>query len=184
MSYKPLLRACLIGLLCTVFSHQTALAHESITVGDYEIVVGWLEEPPIAGQMNALAVMVSDISSGSPLPVQDVSSLEITVSYGGQSKVLILQPLDEDAPGQFVAPILPAVPGEYTILLGGKLGTTEVESVVHPEEVQPEDPLQFPRLESSEQTASSERTDWLTWLAVLLGLAGVGLGASAHRKAR
>ncbi len=184
MKKRSILHACIIALLFLLFSHQTAFAHEHITIGDYEIVIGWMDEPPIAGQKNAVTLTVSDLSSGAALPVEDISSLEITVSYGGQSKTLNFQPLGDESPGQFMAPILPTVPGEYTITLGGKLGETDADAEVHPEEVQPVDMLQFPSLESSEQEASTGTGDWLTWLAVLLGLVGVGLGVSAHRKVR
>ena len=184
MNKKSLQRACVLVLFSLLFSHQLAFAHESITIGNYELEIGWLEEPPIAGQQNAVVVTVSERSSGEALPVDDVSSLEINISYGGQNKVLGFQPFGDDSPGQFIAPILPTVPGEYTIILGGQLGGTGIDAEVRPEEVQPADVIQFPRLESSEQEANSGTGDWLTWFAVLLGLLGVGLGITAHRKAR
>jgi hypothetical protein len=122
MKKISLLHACLIGFLCLLFSHQTVLAHEHITIGDYEFVVGWMDEPPIAGQKNAVVMTVSDMSSGEPRPVEDISSLTVSVSYGGQVKLLGLQSVSADLPGQFMAPILPTVPGEYAILLRGQLG--------------------------------------------------------------
>ena len=184
MKKISLLHACVIGFLCLLFSHQTALAHEHITIGDYEIVVGWMDEPPIAGQKYAVVVNVSDISSGEELPVEDISSLSISISYGGQVKALDLQAVGTDSPGQFTAPILPTVPGEYAIILGGRLGSAAVEAEVHLEEVQPVDVLQFPELESSGQDTSPSSGNWLLWLALTLGVVGVALGASAHRKAR
>ena len=152
-------------------------------MGDYELEIGWVEEPTIVGQQNAILVIVSDTSGGETQPVEDVSSLVVTVSYGGQEKELTLQPLGEDTPGQFMAPIIPAVPGQYTILLGGQLGDTPVDATVEPEEVAGADTLQFPSAESSEQNASTVLTDWMTWLAVLLGLVGIGVGVTALRKA-
>lgn len=184
MKKKTLLCASLIVLLFLVFTHRTVLAHEHITIGDYELVIGWLDEPPIAGQMNAITISVSDQSSGEALPVEDVSALQVTVSYGGQNKALTLEPLGDDSPGEFMAPVLPTVPGEYTVLLEGQLGETAVEAEVQPEEVQPADALQFPIPESSAQMTNVGTGDWLSWLAVLLGLAGVVLGITAHRKAR
>jgi hypothetical protein len=184
MKTRKLWTAGLITLIVLLAHFQEALAHESVTVGDYELEIGWIEEPPIAGQQNAIVVIISDTSGGEAHPVEDASSLEVTVSYGGQSKALTLQRLDEDSPGQFMAPLLPTVPGEYTIILGGQLGDTTVDVEVHPEEVQSADILQFPRIEPSGQSASAGIRDWLTWLAILLGLVGVGLGISAHRKAR
>ena len=161
---------------------QTALAHETITVGNYEIEIGWVNEPPIVGQQNAIAVNVSDASSGEAQPVEDVSLLTVTVSYGGQDKALTLQPLGEDTPGQFIAPLLPTVAGEYTIILGGKLGNADVNNVeLQPEEVQPADTLEFPSVSSQQSVGIN--ASWLVWLSILIGLIGVGIGVTALRKA-
>jgi len=81
-----------------------------------------------------------------------------------------------------VAPILPTVAGLYTINLGGTLGETAVNASVEPEEVQPSETLQFPVLDSTQQIVASSSTDWLTWLGVLLGLIGIGLGVTAMRR--
>ena len=97
-------------------------------MGDYEIEIGWVNEPPVAGQLNGIEISVSNTSTGEAQPVEDVSSLTVTISYGGQSKELTLEPLGEDTPGQFEAPILPTVPGQYTIAFGGQLGDTAVDA--------------------------------------------------------
>ena len=136
------------------------------------------------GQQNAILVIVSNTNEGEAQPVEDVSLLTVTVSYGGQSKELTLQPLGEEIPGQFVAPILPTVAGQYTLTLGGKLGDTGVEAEVEPEEVQPTDTLQFPSVEAAQPGAESAPTDWLTWLSLLIALIGGGLGVIALRRAR
>ena len=183
MNKKLFIQACLLAMIALLTSYQTVLAHEHITVGDYELEIGWVEEPPIVGQQNAILVIVSNTSGGEAQPVEDVSSLVVTISYGGQSKTLTLQPLGEDTPGQFVAPILPTVPGQYTVTLGGTLGNTAVEAEVEPEEVEPADTLQFPSVESSEQSASSGRSDWLIYMSLLIGLIALGLGVIALRKA-
>ena len=185
MNKKVYFHACLIAIITLLFSYQTALAHESITVGDYEIEIGWVNEPAIAGQQNAIAVNVTNTSSEKP--VEDVSSLTVTVSYGGQSKELTLQPLGEETPGQFAAPILPAVAGEYTLKLGGNLGETAVDAEVHPEEVLPADTLQFPSLEAADQSANTTNagaTNWLIYLSLLIGLISLGVSVTALRNAR
>lgn len=184
MKKKNLMLAGLISLVAVLFTIQVAFAHESITVGNYEIEIGWVNEPPIVGQQNAIVVNVSDTSSGDAQPVEDVSALTVTVSYGGQSKTLTLQPLGEDTPGQFVAPILPTVAGQYTVILGGKLGDTAVSADVTPEEVQSADTLQFPSVSAADQSASAGVTQWLIYLSLLIGLIGVGLGVAALRKSR
>ncbi len=182
MNKKVLWLAGFIALIALVLNFQLALAHESITVGDYTLEVGWLSEPPVVGQQNAIVVNVSTISDEQP--VEDVSALTVTISYGGQDKTLTLQPLGEDTPGQFMAPILPTVAGQYTVKLGGTLGDTAVDAEVEPEEVQPADTLQFPSLQSEGQNMSAGATNWLVYLSLLIGLIGVGLGMTALRKTR
>jgi hypothetical protein len=180
MNKKLFLPACLLTFIAVLISYQTVFAHESITVGDYTVEVGWLSEPPIVGQQNAIVVNVSTTSDEQP--VEDVSSLTVTVSYGGQEKALTLQPLGEDTPGQFVAPILPAVPGQYTVKLGGALGDTTVDAEVEPEEVQPASTLQFPSVASEEQSANLGVLNWLIYISLLIGLIALVLGVMALRK--
>ena len=181
MDRKKLWQAGLIAFIILILNFQLAFAHEGVTVGDYEIEIGWVNEPPIVGQQNALVVNVTNTSSSDAQPVEDASALTVTISYGGQSKTLTLQPLGEDTPGQFVAPLIPTVAGEYMVALGGKLGDTDVSAEIHPEEVVPADILQFPSISASQPNGE---TSWLTWLALFTGLIGIGLGITALRKPR
>lgn len=178
---KVLLPACFVALILLIFNFQLAFAHETVNIGDYQIEVGWLTEPPVTGQLNGIIV---NVSKGEEEPVENVSSLVVNVAYGGQIKTLTLQPLGEDTPGQFVAPILPTIPGQYTINLGGKIGDTDVSAEVEPEEVQTSDAIQFPLVEASSQSAGLGLTGWLSLLGIVLGLAGIGLGLTALRKRR
>jgi hypothetical protein len=171
-----------IAIISLILNFQLVLAHGSITVGDYTIEIGWLNEPPIVGQQNAIVVNVSTISDEQP--VEDVSALTVTISYGGQEKPLSLQPLSEDTPGQFIAPIIPTVAGEYMITLGGQLGDTTIEGEVHPEEVASADILQFPNVGFSEQSASSGTRDWLIYSSILISLIALVLAVGANRKPR
>jgi hypothetical protein len=181
MNKKIVLPACLTALILLMLNFQLAFAHETIIIGDYQIEIGWVTEPPIAGQMNAIVV---NVSKGAEQPVEDVSDLIVSVTYGGQSKTLTLQPLGEDTPGQFAAPILPSIAGQYTVRLSGKLGSTDVSANVEPEAVQIPDVIQFPLVEASSQTPGFGLIGWLALLGVVLGLAGIGVGVMALRKSR
>lgn len=183
MNRNLLITAFLLGLVALLISHKTVLAHEHITVGDYEIVIGWAVEPPVAGQLNAIVVNVLDTSTGEERPLEDISSLTVTVSYGGQSKQLALEPLREDNPGQFEAPILPTIPGQYTILLSGQLGDTPVDASVEPEEVAPSDTIQFPILEPGQPNADLATIHWLIYFSVMIGFIALVLAVMALRKA-
>ena len=176
---KMLLITLLMAGIAVLFVVQIASAHTPVNVGDYTIEVGWLTEPPIAGQMNAIVV---NVSNGEEEPVDDVSGLVVSISYGDQKKTLSLQPLGEDTPGQFIAPILPTIPGQYTVTLGGKLGDTDVSADVEPEEVDIPDVVQFPLVESASSTSGLGLSGWLAVLGIVLGLAGVGLGLNSLKK--
>ena len=154
-------------------------AHQNITVGAYTLEYGWLNEPAVAGQQNAVVINIS----GGPDAAVDMSQLKVEAVYGGQTKTLTLQPLSEDAPGQFIAPITPTRPGVYTLRLSGKIASTAVQVEVQPEEVQPLDTLQFPRLETTAPAANALGLGgWLGLGGLLLGLAGVILGMAALTK--
>lgn len=179
---KPLIGAVLLAVLALILNFQFALAHEAVTIGDYTLEIGWLGEPPVVGQQNAIVVNVSKTSDKQP--VEDISALTVTISYGGQDKTLTLQPLGEDTPGQFVAPVVPTIPGKYTIKLGGSLGNTAVNTEVEPEEVQAADTLQFPSTGAADQSAQLGVMNWLIYLNLLIGLIALGLGITALRKSR
>ena len=185
MKKRFFVTACLIALVTILTSYSIVLAHESVTVGDYTVEIGWVNEPPLVGQQNAIVVNVSTTSDEQP--VEDVSGLTVAVSYGGQNKTLTLQPLGEDTPGQFVAPILPTIPGQYTVNLGGKLGDTDVKVDVQPEEVRAADILQFPSAASAasaQQSADLGVMNWLIYISLLIGLIALVLGVMALRKSR
>jgi len=179
MNKRSFIAACLTAFILVILNFQLASAHESIPVGDYTLEIGWLSEPPIVGQQNAIVVNAS--TTADQQPVEDVSSLTVTISYGGQNKTLTLQPLGEDTPGQFVASVLPTVPGEYTVILGGTLGDTAVNAETHVEEVQPAATLQFPSVNSEQQSADLGVMHWLIYLSLMIGMIALILGVMALR---
>ena len=195
MKKSSLSIAFTIALITLLLNVRLALAHEGITVGDYEIVVGWVTEPPVAGQLNGIELHVSNNSSGEEQPVEDITSLTVTVSYGGQSKDLMFEPAGSDAPGEFHAALLPTIPGQYTVSFGGQLGDTPVDAHAEPEEVAQAETIQFPVsypnpqsvnpqsvVPARTESAASGASEWLVWLSLLVGLVGVGLGVTALRK--
>ncbi|HEY3345391.1 MAG TPA: hypothetical protein VGJ97_10705 [Anaerolineaceae bacterium] len=166
----------LIGLLAlpmTVFAHQT------VTVGDYAVEYGWVNEPAVAGQPNAVVINVT--SPNSPDAAIDVSGLKVQAVYGGQDKLLALQPLGENTPGQYIAPITPTRPGKYTIHLGGSIGATAFNTDVQPEEVQTADVVQFPVTagELANSNTSAPLPAWLPIAGILFGVVGTILGILA-----
>ncbi len=187
MNKKMLPSATLFALIALVLTFGIALAHTSVHAGNYEIEVGWVDEPPVIGQRNAIVVNVADTTATDA--VVDVSKLVVSVTYGGESKTLELQPLSEDATNQYIAPILPTIPGQYSVHLSGKLGDTDVNADVQPEEVASTDKLAFPAAPGGQGQRGGgfggaggfnggfRLSDWLAGAALVLGVL-------AFRKAR
>jgi len=178
MKVRKLSALALILLLGLLFTVQTVSAHESVTVGDYVVEYGWINEPAIVGQPNAVVINLTlqTASAGADANV-DVSTMVIQAAYGGETKVLTLQPLGEDTPGQFIAPITPTQPGVYTIHLAGAVGSTTFNNDVQPEEVKTADVVQFPAATSNQAGGAFGLAGWLGVIGILLGLAGTALGA-------
>jgi hypothetical protein len=183
MVFRKVVVSCLLAAMLASVCLGTASAHTTVTSGPYDIEIGWVNEPPIIGQMNAIVVNISDHASGAASEA-DVSGLTVTVSYGGQSKALTLQPLGEDTPGQYVAPILPTIPGLYTVDVTGKLADTDVKVEVQPEEVQAADTVQFPNPAASQAQGGTGfgLTGWLAVAGLVFGLAGLVVAMLAWRK--
>src|SRR5215213_4315838 len=175
MQNKLFVFAFLLTLMALLFNSQSALAHESITVGDYEIVYGWVNEPAIAGHLNGVEIFVTNTSPGAEPPLEGhiIHALNVELSYGGERKILSLEPVSEDPSVAFAAMILPTIPGEYTLKFSGMLGDTAVDTEVELEPVLEADAVQFPGAASTQDSGTA---DWLVWLSLLIGLAGVGLG--------
>jgi hypothetical protein len=183
MNKKVFFIAFLLAAIALFFSFQTAFAHTTVHVGNYDVEVGWVDEPPIVGQRNAVVVNVSNTTS--PDAQVDISKLTVSVTYGGQTKTLTLQPLSEDTTNEYIAPILPMVPGQYTVQLRGQLDTTDISQDVTPEEVVSSDELAFPSSVASQaQSTGLNWSQWLSIIGVICGVAGLVLGFLAFRKAR
>jgi len=109
MRIKKFASAFIIALILALAVIGIASAHTTVHNGPYNVEIGWLDEPPIVGQMNGIIMNLSTNDAAATMVTTSTSGLTMTVSYGGQSKVLTLQPLAEDTPGQYVAPMLPTV---------------------------------------------------------------------------
>src|SRR5688500_9747989 len=135
LNKKLLLSASLLALIALLLNFQYAFAHESITVGDYEIVYGWANEPPIAGQLNGVEIFVMNTTNSEPGEEHVIHSLTVNLTYGGESKTLTLEPGFEE-PGAFRATVLPTIPGLYSLKFSGTVGEAAVDTEVELEEVQ------------------------------------------------
>ncbi|MBX3056880.1 MAG: hypothetical protein KF770_10445 [Anaerolineae bacterium] len=117
----------------------TTHAHVRVEVGPYAIVVGWLAEPPVVGERNALTV---EITEDEQPVVGAAATLNAELKYGAESFRANLSPTE--IPGLYTVDIFPTVRGQYAVRLFGSLGDTAVDETVRPEEVFPASNIQFP----------------------------------------
>ncbi len=182
MNRKILIISPLVAVIAVFFSYQLAFAHTTIHVGDYDVEIGWVDEPPIVGQRNSVVVNVTNTKATDS--VVDISKLTVNVNYGGETKTLTLQPLSEDTKNQYIGPILPLVAGQYTVQLRGQLDSTNISSDVQPEEVVPADTLAFPSAPAAQPKNSGiSLSGWLSVIGLIAGLSGLILAFLAYRKA-
>lgn len=160
-----------------------ARAHSVILIEGYAVEYGWLAEPPVAGQPNALILNISAANPADAAPLDlRVGGLTAVVRYGDQQRALTLQAAPGGAPGEYVLPLTPALPGVYTLQLSGviegRLGLAAVTASVTPEEVLPLAEVAFPRVPAA--TSADPLPVGVSVAA--LGVALAALGVSLWRK--
>ena len=86
----------------------TANGHTIDSVGDYRVEIGWMNEPVVSGETNAIEFYVSNLEPGLDLEDQifknGITGLKKTVKiqliYKDESFMLPLSP-DHDIPGKY-----------------------------------------------------------------------------------
>ncbi len=149
------------ALSCAVLlTPAIAEAHETRTIvdGQYQIVVGFMNEPVFAGDKSGLEFWVTEVSSATPTadeeaegdPVEGLEeSLQAEVIHGDQTMELPLTAM-WDQPGGYYSVFFPTESeGDYSFRIFGTIGETEIDETFTsgPETFGPvEDPapLQFP----------------------------------------
>jgi hypothetical protein len=127
--------ATLLTLLAgSLVAPAAASAHTRIHVGDYELSIGWANEPTYVGVPNGVEITVSDDDGK---PVNDLGAGDITVVVSTADQSTTALPLEPafvvnvfGTPGQYVADLLPTVPGDYTFQFAGSLHEETVDVTV------------------------------------------------------
>ena len=199
MSMKPklvlpslILVVCLI-LLATAPS-AWAHTHRVVTINgqQVEFVIGWVNEPSYANEINFVDFWAHYINATCPqgtvstvCPVYGLDqSLQVQVLLGGQSEVLQFSPnLSNDVPplfyGEYTAPLTPTVPGTISFRVFGNVNNTAVNETFTCgpttfECVDPASEIQFPTqissgsdLQTSLSNAQSQITNMQTQITNL-----------------
>ena len=126
----PLRRAALaLFVTAAVALTFAGRAHQTINVGDgaYRVVVGLLNAPLYAGQVEGIDLAVFDAADQ---PVENLAgSLLVTViSPTGGELTLTLRP-QGDKPGYYTGDFIPSVPGNYSVRVVGFIGAVSVDEL-------------------------------------------------------
>lgn len=132
MQLKKPLMAGIIGVVCATGMALPAFAHEEREVGDYVIAFGWRVEPALSGQLNGpdLYISLPEPSADQETILAELAvDVQVEVSYGGETTTVALEPdfpFYEEFDGvgyvNYVANLLPTVPGDYTFQVTGTIG--------------------------------------------------------------
>lgn len=152
-----------LALMGGIVGPSFTAAHEprEVANGQYELVVGFFDEPAFVGEKNAVIVNISrpsaeatpapDGQEPSGAPVEGVGdTLQIEVIYGDQKLEIEVRPLFGQ-PGSYVAYFFPMAEGDYSFRVFGEIEGNAIDETFTsgPETfspVQPREPLEFPKL--------------------------------------
>ena len=138
-----------------------AYAHTVDAVGEYRVEIGWMNEPVVSGETNALELYVSPLTTcpDISIPLECANSQEFQNGIEGLRKLLKVQfvydktqtitlPLvnDHDIPGKYYAFITPTVSGYFQANLIGKILDTPANLSMHPPPIAERSYIEFPEL--------------------------------------
>ena len=138
------------GLVIFGLSFPFVYAHTTIEVGPYEIEVGWQDEPPFVGILNAITIDVRDPGDveGALMGItNEFKNLQASVVSGGTSKVLDIN--SDPRPGHYYAKIIPTKTGSLELKLEGEINGIKINDVIPIEDVESTSVLDFPATSGS-----------------------------------
>ena len=138
--------------LLLILGFSSAYAHKTITVQNLAIEVGWQEEPPFVGFMNAITFEINENTADGQSGVKNAfKNLQAIVKYGGITKILNIDS-DPNA-GNYHSKIIPTRTGSLTVELKGDINGVPIDSEIPVEDVEDKGILAFP------DTAGSSEQD-------------------------
>jgi hypothetical protein len=172
-----------------------AYAHERRTVGPYQLVVGWLNEPAYLGQLNSLDLRVTDTRNTQPVAGLE-KTLSADVAAGGLAPYTLTVSARFGTAGAYNGWIMPTAAGAYTFHIKGKIETLDVDekfssgpgtfgeiedtaAVQYPATVPVADQLSK-KLDSIQ--SGVDQTRIIAIVALVIGLAGIGANVLFRRR--
>ncbi|NND85906.1 MAG: hypothetical protein HKM23_00965 [Nitrosopumilus sp.] len=131
---------------------EIAYAHTVDSVGEYRVEIGWMNEPVVSGETNAIEFYASPLVPGLELKEQVFNngieglknSVKIQLVYKDESIILPLSP-DHNVPGKYYAFVNPTLAGFYQANILGTINDTSISLSMHPPKVEEREWIEFPQ---------------------------------------
>jgi hypothetical protein len=172
--FRKVLRAFTLAFYIAVLVPFTVFAHGHTEVGDYELVIGFHNEPAYQGEPNGLDLFVTNIKTEEPVNGLE-ETLHVEIIYGASKQELTME-AQWGQDGAYTAYVLPTEAGDYTWHIWGDIDGTpvDVSMTSSPDtfsSVEPKSAVAFP---AAEPTLTALRDQ--AQLALTIGIVGAILG--------
>jgi hypothetical protein len=156
-----------VSLLLTLFlllgGFSSAYAHKTVNVENLDIEVGWQDEPPLVGFMNAITFEINENTSDGQSGVKNAfKNLVATVKSGGLEKTLDID--SDPQAGHYHSKIIPTRTGSLVVELKGEINGIPINSEITIDDVEDKSLLAFP------DTAGSSDQDVVALKNAISGL--------------
>lgn len=130
-------------------SVKPAEAHITKVFGNYQVEIGWDNEPVYTGLLNAAQVTIKKGTGDGAKPVINaLKNMQISLKYGGVTKPLDFLP-SSTVDGQYDAPLIPTRVGTYSLVFKGAIEDQAIDTEIQLDDVASVDALNFPPSASS-----------------------------------
>ena len=136
-------------------SMKPAEAHITKVFGNYQVEVGWDNEPAYTSLENGAQVTIKKGSGDSAKPVINaLKDIQISIKYGSVTKPLDLLP-SSTVDGQYDAPLIPTRVGTYSLVMKGTVEDQSIDTEIPLDDVASVDALNFPQSGSTSETSAN-----------------------------
>ena len=180
-------RALPLAFCAALLFTMTASAHGRTQVGEYELVIGFHNEPAYQGEPNGLDLFVTNTATNERVNGLE-DTLRVEIVHGASKQELTLE-TQFGQEGAYTAHVLPTEAGDYTWHLWGEIEGTpvDVSMTSSPDTfgaVEPKSLIAFPAAEPTltELRAQCRLALTVGILGAALGLAGILMAFLAMRR--
>jgi len=146
-----------------IFGFSSISAHKTITVENLEIEVGWQQEPPLVGFMNAITFEINENTPDGQSGVKNAfKNLQAKVKYGGLTKTLDID--SDTTAGNYHSKIIPTRTGSYVVELKGDINGITIDSSIQIEDIEDKALLAFPDTAGSSDQDVAALKSAMSWL--------------------